>query len=170
MSDDSEGEETPRPTPEEQIRRSRSSSSWDAISRPPWTLSDDAGPINLLNVAMPAADNKLYHEEALRNVLGVTVVLSVVVAFLNRLQLNFAWSVVAVGVAAFSIRTRVETLREAFHADMERRRGEGNIGSAESVEWLNSFIRVQWPLIDPQLFQTLTDLCAPTRLLFGGPA
>jgi hypothetical protein len=169
-----------------ETRSSRSYSDW---SRPPWQLRDTDTSNH--DLPLPSPEHKEFAEEALKQVLIAVVILSAIVAAVNRLHLSLGWTVAAVGahtgcyrtrtadaptgIAAFSIRARVDTLRETFHAEVERKRAEGNVDHAESVEcvaamsiarrpletarrWLNSFMRVLWPLIDPSLFVTLLDM------------
>ncbi|GAA5828103.1 hypothetical protein JCM11251_002590 [Rhodosporidiobolus azoricus] len=76
--------------------------------------------------------------------------------FYSQILGGFAAAVfVAHGIVVRKVEKEIERLRLQMHKD----RGEKfSPPTPESTEWLNSFVKVVWPLINPDMFTSIVDM------------
>ncbi|GAA5838555.1 hypothetical protein JCM9279_003279 [Rhodotorula babjevae] len=79
-------------------------------------------------------------------------------AFLFRTQL-IGGIAVAIFFAHGIVTRKVEKELERIRLEMHKQRGEQHSPpTPESTEWLNAFVKVVWPLINPELFTSVVDM------------
>ncbi|GAA96025.1 uncharacterized protein L969DRAFT_100022 [Mixia osmundae IAM 14324] len=148
------------------------SSGWEQIDfrakdshEEPKNPETGTGAVNLNNAAFPPADINSFHDEAMYQVVVAIIICSGTSAALTHFGWNIAWLLLAVGLTCYSIRRRVESLRDDYTSDVERRHAKmatSHGAPSESVEWMNGLIRAAWPLINSELFVALIDLLEDT--------
>lgn len=98
-------------------------------------------------------------------VIGALTVIWSFVAFKNGLWAFFVRSTmigglaVAVYVSHGSIGRKLEKELDRIRLNMGKERGETfSPPTPESVEWMNAFTKVVWPLINPEMFISVVDM------------